>query len=92
MAIHFRQGGWCERCGGTGDPEIEHVTNFAAYAQGMHRRPVAVNDLHMKSYYKIPGLEGAWQLMGLETTNFGEDGKAKLHMVRRVLDTSLGQD
>jgi hypothetical protein len=61
------------------------------YGADEHRSAVFVNVLHMKSYYRIPGLEGVWQFMGLETTNFGEDGRVKLRMVRRVLDTSLGR-
>ena len=32
--------------------------------------------------YTIPGLEGVWQMRGLETTNMGSNGKATMHFVR----------
>lgn len=41
-----------------------------------------VIDLEMKARYTIPGLDGVWRLMGLRTTNMGEDGRALLDMVR----------
>ncbi|MGE5830697.1 MAG: hypothetical protein ACM30G_20365 [Micromonosporaceae bacterium] len=38
--------------------------------------------LRMKTLYRIPGLNGAWRLMGLGTSDLGLDGKATLHLVR----------
>jgi len=35
-----------------------------------------------RGLYTIPGLEGTWRLMGLATTNMGEDGRAILHAHR----------
>jgi hypothetical protein len=41
-----------------------------------------VTQLHTKALYRIPGLGGAWRLMGLETTGLGADGRATLHLLR----------
>lgn len=43
--------------------------------------------LRKKSHYSIPGLDGTWRFMGLETTNMGADGRAILHMVREPAAT-----
>lgn len=38
--------------------------------------------LRLKHPYRVPGLDGTWRITGLETTNLGEDGRAKLHLLR----------
>lgn len=38
--------------------------------------------LYPKTLYRIPGLEGAWRITTLRTTNMAADGKATLDLVR----------
>jgi len=42
----------------------------------------APHSLRMKGRYMIPGLDGVWRIMGLETTDMAADGKATLRLVR----------
>ncbi len=39
-------------------------------------------ELHTKTPYRIPGLDGLWMIRGLETEGMGASGKAILHMQR----------
>jgi hypothetical protein len=41
-----------------------------------------VTRLRMKAHYTIPGLDGAWRLMGMSTTGMGANGRCELLMIR----------
>ena len=59
-------------------------------ARGYQVRAVDGPDrLRFKALYTVPGLDGTWRLMGLETEGMGADGRAMLRLHREEPDVAV---
>ncbi len=72
-------------------PTLDEVRQFGCAVAGpddrfyveRDGRVVLLRALRTRTAYAVPGLEGSWEIVGMETTDMGADGKAILH-VRRL--------